>query len=145
MCETYGRDLLTGAASSETEYRALNPDGKAILKAADTCRRTSRRRRAPAPRSTPAARSTTSTRARRPGARRSSQAAAPDVWVELSAADAAARGLAEGDLAEVTSPRGQLRARVRITGDPRPGVVFVPFHYGYWDRRRRHDRAPPTS
>jgi anaerobic selenocysteine-containing dehydrogenase len=34
-CETYGRDLVTGASVSETEYRALNPDGKAVLKAAE--------------------------------------------------------------------------------------------------------------
>jgi predicted molibdopterin-dependent oxidoreductase YjgC len=26
-----------------------------------------------------------------------------------------------------------VRAPVRVTGI-RPGVVFVPFHYGYWDR-----------
>jgi predicted molibdopterin-dependent oxidoreductase YjgC len=61
------------------------------------------------------------------------QAAAPDVWVELSAADARARGLEEGDLAEIRSPRGSIRARVRITA-LREGVAFVPFHYGWWDR-----------
>ncbi|MFI8296448.1 molybdopterin-dependent oxidoreductase [Streptomyces nigra] len=33
-CETYGRDLVTGASVSETEYRALNPHGRAVLKAA---------------------------------------------------------------------------------------------------------------
>jgi anaerobic selenocysteine-containing dehydrogenase len=144
VCETYGRDLLTGAALEETEYRALNPDGKAILKAADympphelpsdehplllTTGRTvyhfhTRTKTARAPQL---------------------QAAAPDVWVELSAADAADRDLAEGDLVEITSPRGTVRARVRITA-LRPGVAFVPFHYGYWDSRPPgevdHDRA----
>jgi len=34
-CEDYGKDLLTGATLEETEYRALNPDGKAILKACE--------------------------------------------------------------------------------------------------------------
>jgi len=29
---------------------------------------------------------------------------------------------------------------VRITA-LRPGVAFVPFHYGYWDHRNGHDRA----
>jgi predicted molibdopterin-dependent oxidoreductase YjgC len=33
---------------------------------------------------------------------------------------------------EVVAPRGRIRARARITGI-RPGVIFVPFHYGYWD------------
>jgi anaerobic selenocysteine-containing dehydrogenase len=60
------------------------------------------------------------------------QAAAPDVWVEVSAHDAAELRLAEGDLAEITTPRGRVRAAVRVTGI-RPGVVFLPFHYGYWD------------
>ena len=60
------------------------------------------------------------------------QAAAPDVWVELSADDAGAYGIAEGDLAEVETPRGSVRARVRISGI-RNGVLFLPFHYGYWD------------
>ncbi|WP_366932949.1 molybdopterin-dependent oxidoreductase [Pseudonocardia sp.] len=33
-CESYGRDLVTGTAVEETEYRALNPDAKAVIKAA---------------------------------------------------------------------------------------------------------------
>src|SRR4029453_6097016 len=33
--ENYGHDLLTGAVTTETEYRASNPAGRAILKAAD--------------------------------------------------------------------------------------------------------------
>jgi anaerobic selenocysteine-containing dehydrogenase len=61
-------------------------------------------------------------------------AAAPDVWVELSSADATALDVAEGDLVRVQSPRGALEGRVRVTG-VREGVVFVPFHYGDWDRQ----------
>jgi anaerobic selenocysteine-containing dehydrogenase len=71
------------------------------------------------------------------------QAAAPDVWAELSATDARAHDVAEGDVVEIVSPRGRVRARARITAI-REGVVFVPFHYGYWDRDERddtHDRA----
>lgn len=41
-------------------------------------------------------------------------------------------GAAEGDLVDVVSPRGRLRARLRVN-PIRPGTVFVPFHYGYWD------------
>jgi ferredoxin-nitrate reductase len=54
------------------------------------------------------------------------------VWVELSRADAEAIGAAEGDLVDIVTRRGRVRAPARITGI-RPGVVFVPFHYGYWD------------
>jgi anaerobic selenocysteine-containing dehydrogenase len=66
------------------------------------------------------------------------QAAAPDVWVELSPSDAAACGLREGDLAQVTTRRGEVQARVRVC-DIRRGVVFLPFHYGYWDTPGGHE------
>ena len=59
-------------------------------------------------------------------------AAAPDVWVELSPADADRLGIGEGDLVRVVSRRGHLEARARISGI-REGMVFAPFHYGYWD------------
>ena len=36
-------------------------------------------------------------------------------------------------MVRVASPRGALEAPARV-GGIRPGVVFVPFHYGYWDR-----------
>jgi anaerobic selenocysteine-containing dehydrogenase len=73
------------------------------------------------------------------------QAAAPEVWVELSDVDASALGVADGDLAEVRTARGAVRARARV-GGIRPGVVFLPFHYGYWDtpegwRPGEHGRA----
>ena len=32
QCETYGHDLDTGAAVTEEEYKAINPDGKAFIK-----------------------------------------------------------------------------------------------------------------
>lgn len=58
------------------------------------------------------------------------------MWAEAAAADADALGLEEGDLVEVT-PRGALRGRLWVTG-VRPGLLFVPFHYGYWDTEGRH-------
>jgi anaerobic selenocysteine-containing dehydrogenase len=60
------------------------------------------------------------------------QVAAPDVWVELSALDARELGVEDGDPVAIVSPRGTVRAPARIT-DIRPGVAFLPFHYGYWD------------
>lgn len=60
------------------------------------------------------------------------QAAAPEVWVEISAGDATERGIDEGDLLSVTTARGRVDARARISGIRR-GVLFLPFHYGYWD------------
>ena len=52
--------------------------------------------------------------------------------MEVSASDAREAGLSEGDPVEVSSPRGTIRARTRVSGI-RDGVLFVPFHYGYWD------------
>ncbi|MDP9399714.1 MAG: nitrate reductase, partial [Actinomycetota bacterium] len=37
-------------------------------------------------------------------------------------------------------PRGSIRAQLRISGI-REGVVFVPFHYGWWDRADDTSRA----
>ncbi|GGY11183.1 molybdopterin oxidoreductase family protein [Streptomyces minutiscleroticus] len=132
VCEDYGKDLVTGAADSAVEYRSLNPDGKAMLKAAAYLPPHEE------PDGTYPFQLTTGrtlyhfhTRTKT-GRAPQLRAAAPDVWVEMAAADAGRLGFAEGDLVEVRTPRGALRGRLRITG-LRPGVVFVPFHYGYWD------------
>ncbi|WP_373322706.1 molybdopterin dinucleotide binding domain-containing protein [Streptomyces violascens] len=45
--------------------------------------------------------------------------------------------LAEGDLVEVATPRGAVHARLHVTG-MRDGMVFLPFHYGYWDTPGGH-------
>lgn len=51
-------------------------------------------------------------------------------YVELSAADAAARQLAAGDEAEVFNDRASLRLPVQIGTTVRPGVVVIP--WGWW-------------
>ncbi len=131
-CESYGKDLVTGAAASAEEYRALNPDGRAVIRAAPYV----------PPHEVPDGERpfhlTTGrtvyhfhTRTKTGRARQLAEAA-PEVWVEISGADADAHGLGEGDLVEVRTARGALRGRLRVTGIRR-GLLFVPFHYGYWD------------
>ena len=72
-------------------------------------------------------------------------AAAPEVWVELAAADAERLGVSAGDRVSVESARGRIEGPVRIT-DIRPGSVFVPFHYGYWDDAEAGPNgAPPRA
>lgn len=131
-CEDYGRDMVTGAPVEPTEYRALNPEGRAVIRAAEYL----------PPHELPSEQHpfqlitgrtlyhfhTRTKTARSPQL----QAAAPDVWVEASAADAAEQGWQEGDLLRVRTPRGEVTARLRISGI-REGVLFLPFHYGYWD------------
>jgi anaerobic selenocysteine-containing dehydrogenase len=143
-CESYGRDLVTGAPVEETEHRALNPAGRAILKAAEYL--PPHEKPCPDyPFSLITGRTMYHFHTRtKTGRAPELNAAAPEVWVECCPADAQRLGIAEGDRAEITTPRGSIRATVRIAG-VREGVLFVPFHYGYWDRdddgRAEHDRA----
>ena len=53
-------------------------------------------------------------------------------FVELDAADAAARGLLDGQPARVWNDRASVEVPVRITQRLRPGVVAIPF--GWWSR-----------
>jgi anaerobic selenocysteine-containing dehydrogenase len=66
------------------------------------------------------------------------------VWVELSAADAADLGVGEGDRVRVESVRGWMEGPARI-GSVRPGVVFVPFHFGYWDSTGHAPDGHPSA
>jgi ferredoxin-nitrate reductase len=133
-CEEYGHDLTTGAGNEEKDYRALNPAGRAILKATHY----SPPHELPTedyPLLLTTGRTVYHFHTRtKTGRSRRLQEAAPEVWVEVSAEDAATLGIGEGDLVRAESRRGSLQGRARI-GDIRRGVVFVPFHYGYWDRQ----------
>jgi len=131
-CESYGHDLDTGAATTPEEYRANDPKGKAFLKAADYL----------PPHEEPDADYplwlTTGrvvyhfhTRTKT-GRSKELHEAAPDAFVQLSEDDAVKYGLAAGDWVEVESRRGKVIEPARI-GDIEPGLVFIPFHYGYWD------------
>ncbi|MFI0013452.1 molybdopterin oxidoreductase family protein [Streptomyces griseus] len=131
-CESYGKDLVTGAPVSKEEYRAANPAGRAMLKAAPYLPpREMPSHEFPFQLSTGRTLYHFHTRTKT-GRAPQLNAAAPDVWVEMSSYDAGERELSEGDLVEITSSRGTVRARVRVT-DIRRGMLFLPFHYGYWD------------
>ncbi|HEY7030692.1 MAG TPA: nitrate reductase [Thermomicrobiales bacterium] len=131
-CEDYGHDFLTGAAYEESDRRALDPHGRAILRAADY----------QPPREEPTAdyplaystgRTLYHFHTRTKTARaRQLDCAAPEPWIELSPTDAASLGFSEGDFVRAESPRGWIEAPARITAIRR-GLVFAPFHYGYFD------------
>jgi anaerobic selenocysteine-containing dehydrogenase len=139
-CEDYGKDLVTGAPVEPTEYKAMNPFGKAVLKAAEYLEP----HEAPSP-EYPFLLTTGRTlyhfhTRTKTGRVPQLQAAAPDVWVEMSAYDADEQGWSEGDLLRVSTPRGSVQARLRVSGIRR-STLFLPFHYGYWDVAGDHDRA----
>lgn len=54
----------------------------------------------------------------------------PEALLEVNPADAERHGLVDGTLAEVTSRRGSLRARVQVSDRIRCGTVFLPMHWG---------------
>jgi anaerobic selenocysteine-containing dehydrogenase len=142
-CESYGHDLTTGAEFTAEEYKAKQPGGRAFLHSAGY---------QPSPEvpgdDYPLLLTTGRTiyqfhTRTKTGRVPQLAAAAPDVWVELSPADAERLGIGEGDLVGIASPRGAIEAHARISGI-RPGVVFVPFHYGYFDADHEH-RVPRAA
>lgn len=135
-CETYGHDLDTGAATTPEEYRANDPQGKAFLRAADYL---------PPHEQPDAAYPLWLTTGRlvyhfhtrtKTGRSKELHEAAPDAFVQISEQDAKQYGIAEGDMIEVVSRRGRVIEKAAI-GEIEPGVVFIPFHYGYWDESDR--------
>jgi ferredoxin-nitrate reductase len=143
-CEDYGHDLVTGASHTSETYRAMEPKGRAFLLAADYA--------PPAeepdedfPLLLTTGRTVYHFHTRTKTARAPElQEAAPEVWVELAPADAEPLGIAEGDWARVETVRGFVEARVRISGI-RKGVIFLPFHYGHWDRDRDDERRTAAN
>jgi ferredoxin-nitrate reductase len=132
FCETYGRDLLTGAESTEMEHKALAPAGRAFLLAAGY-QSSHEEPREEYPLRYTTGRTIYHFHTRTKTARAPQlQNAAPDAWVEMHPSDAEELGVEEGDMVRVESPRGRLEARARISGI-KEGLVFVPFHYGYFD------------
>ena len=135
-CETYGHDFDTGAAVTQQEYKATDPKGKAFLKGSDYL----------PPHEVPDADYplwlTTGrlvyhfhTRTKT-GRSKELHDAAPDGYVQISEQDAAKYSIAEGDMIAVTSRRGRVVEPAKI-GGIEPGIVFIPFHYGYWDSDER--------
>jgi anaerobic selenocysteine-containing dehydrogenase len=139
-CQTYGHDLVTGARVTSKDYRASDPQGRAFLKSADYY----------PPHEEPDEQYplwlTTGrvvyhwhTRTKT-GRSKELNTAAPDAFVQISTEDAARYSIVSGDMVEVESRRGRVQAPARI-GDIDPGLVFIPFHYGYWDDPDRYRAA----
>jgi len=135
-CESFGHDLIAGAAITPEEYKGIDPGGKAFLKPADY----------QAPIEVPdeqyplwlsTGRQVFHFHTRtKTGRSARLQEAAPDAFVQLNSEDALAYGIAEGDWVEISSRRGKIEVRARIA-DIAPGRLFIPFHYGYWDDPER--------
>jgi formate dehydrogenase major subunit len=53
----------------------------------------------------------------------------PEAFVTIHPDDAARLGVAQGQRVRVTSPRGSVALRARVTNRECPGAVFIPFHF----------------
>jgi anaerobic selenocysteine-containing dehydrogenase len=57
----------------------------------------------------------------------------PENYVEISSADAAALAINTDNLVRVTSRRGEIVVKARVTDTVAPGAVFIPMHFGDLD------------
>lgn len=140
-CGDFGHDIETGAHRTPDEYRANDPMGRAILKAADYI----------PPDEEPdedypfwmmTGRIVYHFHTRtKTGRSRALHEAAPEPFIQISAEDAARLSIQDGDLVEAASRRGSVCAAARV-GDILPGHLFIPFHYGYWDEPGSKDGGP---
>lgn len=139
-CETYGHDLETGTPHGRDYYEKLNPAGKAILKAAEYV---------PPLDATdddyPLQLSTGRTvyhfhTRTKTGRSKALQAADPAPRIEVCAEDAETLGVKDGEDVVVKSRRGAVEMPVVISGIAK-GQVFIPFHFGYFDKPDDRSRA----
>jgi formate dehydrogenase major subunit/formate dehydrogenase alpha subunit len=54
---------------------------------------------------------------------------APESFVEISLQDANKFDIKDGSMINIASRRGNINARVKVSGKAVPGTVFIPFHY----------------
>ena len=53
----------------------------------------------------------------------------PECFVEIAAADARDLGIKDGEMVKVTSRRGSITVKAKVSGMTDKGTVFVPFHW----------------
>ncbi len=53
----------------------------------------------------------------------------PEPFIEMSGHDSRSYDIVDGELVSVSTRRGSLRIKVRVTDSAKPGVVFIPFHF----------------
>ena len=53
----------------------------------------------------------------------------PEPFIEMSGHDSRSYDIVDGELISVSTRRGSLRIKVRVTDTAKPGVVFIPFHF----------------
>jgi formylmethanofuran dehydrogenase subunit D len=136
LCETFGHDLITGGVVPPEKYRANNPGGRAILKAAKYVPPTEEPdKQYPFFLTTGRLVYHFHTRTKTSRAEKL-RAASLDAFVQIAPEDATHLRLRNRDWVRITSRRGSIELQA-VIGDIEPGHLFVPFHFGYWDNPDR--------
>lgn len=139
-CEDYGHDLETGTPISKAAYKALNPAGRAILKAAHY-KASLEQPNEEYPFLLSTGRNVYHFHTRtKTGRSRRLQQAYPEPKVVVSENDARDLQLSDGEIVVVRSRRGSVELPVSI-GGINDGEVFIPFHFGYFDSNDGRARA----
>jgi anaerobic selenocysteine-containing dehydrogenase len=139
-CETYGHDLVTGAAYTRDEYAAHDPRGRAHLRAAEYVPPLEQPdTKYPLMLTTGRVVYHFHTRTKTWRSRELREAA-PEPRLSIAKEDAERRGIADGDWVEVTSRRASVRARASID-EILAGHLFLSFHFGTWDDPERASAA----
>ncbi|KAH8819369.1 putative periplasmic nitrate reductase [Xylogone sp. PMI_703] len=139
-CESFGHDLETGAPFTKEQYQAMNPAGRAILKAADyipSLEATDEE--FPLQLSTGRQVYHFHTRTKT-GRVRELREAGGKPFIQISERDAEELDIKDGEEVAISSRRGQIQLPVKV-GQIAKGQVFIPFHFGYWDSEDERARA----
>jgi ferredoxin-nitrate reductase len=132
QCESFTHDFSTGGAMPPEEYKQHDPQGRAIILAADyELPSNSPDKKYPLLLTTGRLVYHFHTRTKT-GRSPALNDAAPDVFIQLSEQDAIENEITDGDIIKIESKQGRVEGPARIGGIA-PGLVFIPFHYGYWD------------
>jgi anaerobic selenocysteine-containing dehydrogenase len=140
QCEGYTHDLLTGGAVPAEDYKENDPKGKAIILPCDY-----ELPSAPPDGKYPLLLTTGRlvyhfhTRTKTAHSKALNDAA-PHVFIQISEEDARELGVEDGDMVKVESKQGRVQGPA-VIGGIAPGLIFIPFHYGYWDVAREHTAA----
>ena len=132
QCEGFTHDLSTGGEVPPDEYKENDPKGRAILLSADyELSPNSPDKKYPLLMTTGRLVYHFHTRTKT-GRSRELNDAAPHVFIQISDEDAKEHEITNGDVIKIESKQGRVEGPAKVGGIA-PGLVFVPFHYGYWD------------
>lgn len=139
FCESFGHDLETGAPFSLEYYKQLNPAGRAILKACHFLP-SYEEPNEEYPLRLSTGRNVYHFHTRSKTGRTPLQQACPEPYVRVSHDDAKRLDIADGEIVAVKTRRGEIEVRADL-GNIKPGQIFIPFHFGYWDAKAGKSRA----